>query len=237
MEPFVVNGDRAAIEYYAHSVFLSIRDYQGAYICGSSILNQKVLISAAHCFESCKNPGNVNAFVGNANRGKGKKYKVADFIIHELYDSHEVSNDIALAVLRVPLSLDKYVKRVSILKRPPPKKMAAVAGWGLIDEYNSIKSTWLHSTEQKVWTLAECRKVLPGIPKGCMCAGDTNENRYASEGDSGSALVINDFIQVGIVSFKRPETTRGLVVYTNVSYFYSWIKINSRNLYCKDKLG
>ncbi|CAF4787220.1 unnamed protein product [Pieris macdunnoughi] len=223
-EGFVVRGDKAQIEYFAHSVFLSIRDFGGAYVCGSSILNQKILLTAAHCFESCS-ASNVNAFVGNAHKSRGLKYRVSSFKIHENYDEDEIKNDIGLAVLERPLALGDNVKRVAILKSPPNKKLAIVAGWGLIDEEDGVRSSWLHSSNQKVWTLSECRRVLPGIPTGSLCAGDTTETSYASEGDSGSALIINDYIQVGLVSFKRPDTTRGLVVYSNVSYFYNWIKL------------
>ncbi|CAK1544233.1 unnamed protein product [Leptosia nina] len=237
MEPFVVGGNRAAIEYFAHSVFLSIRDYQGSYICGSSILNQKVLLSAAHCFETCISPGNIFAFVGNAHKSRGRKYQVSNFKIHENYDSNEVKNDIGLAILRVSLTLGASAKRVSIIPHPPAIKLGKVAGWGLIDETGGVRSSWLHSSTQRLWTLNKCREILPGIPNGCLCAGDTSEQSYASEGDSGSALVINGYIQVGLVSFKRPDTSRGLVVYTNVSHFYHWIRMNTRNLYCRERFG
>ncbi|CAH4012602.1 unnamed protein product [Pieris brassicae] len=179
-EGFVVGGDKAQIEYFAHSVFLSIRDVDGAYICGSSILNQKILLSAAHCFESCT-VSNIYAFVGNAHKSKGIKYRVSTYKIHESYDEDHVTNDIGLAVLQKPLTLGDNAKRVAIVKSPPIKKLAIVAGWGLIDEEDGVRSNWLHSSNQRLWTLSECRRVLPGIPAGSLCAGDTTEESYASE--------------------------------------------------------
>ncbi|KAJ8726596.1 hypothetical protein PYW07_001294 [Mythimna separata] len=51
-------------------------------------------------------------------------------------------------------------------------------------------------------------------------------------GDSGSALVVRGYIQIGLVSYKMPDVSRSLVVYTNTGYFYDWIKKISKKLYC-----
>lgn len=52
-----------------------------------------------------------------------------------------------------------------------------------------------------------------------------------SRGDSGSALIINKYVQIGIVSYKTADYS--LVVYTNVSYFYNWIKRAALKLFCR----
>ncbi|PZC81238.1 hypothetical protein B5X24_HaOG213339 [Helicoverpa armigera] len=67
---------------------------------------------------------------------------------------------------------------------------------------------------------------------GTLCAQNRNLNSYASRGDSGSALVVRGYIQIGIVSYKVPKISRSLVVYTDTGYFYDWITHNTKRLYC-----
>lgn len=52
MEPFIVDGVSARIEDYPHSVYLEVR-CKIQWICGASILNQNILLTAGHCLYSC----------------------------------------------------------------------------------------------------------------------------------------------------------------------------------------
>lgn len=69
MEPFVVGGLTKTIAEYPHSIYLAA-DCSKPWICGASVLNQNILITAAHCLKGCDvdNPEHlIEAFAGHEN--------------------------------------------------------------------------------------------------------------------------------------------------------------------------
>ncbi|XP_063358192.1 trypsin epsilon-like isoform X2 [Cydia amplana] len=233
-EGFIVGGDYVdSVKDFPHVAALYIyhSEGEGDNFCGSSILNQKILLTAAHCL--LDDVVKVTAFVGSLDKKMGKLHRIDRYQIHKRWDINTASNDIALVRLKKPLSLGTEVKRVILMKKPPKVKIAEVAGWGVTDEDYESETELLKHTKQKVWTLNECRKVLPRAPKGTICGGEKNSKKdYASNGDSGSGLVVNKKIIIGIVSYKLTEVSRSLVVYTDAAYFYDWILVESRRLAC-----
>ncbi|KAI8428259.1 hypothetical protein MSG28_002476 [Choristoneura fumiferana] len=140
---YVVEGDFAEIRQFPHAAFLYIEcgDEQSlikSYSCGSSILNQAILITAAHCLGHCVVERSfVTAFVGHKEKMRGSPYKGSSFKIHEKYDTREICNDIGLVRLKKALKLGEAVRRVSLRRHPPYDKPAKIAGWGYIDEYET----------------------------------------------------------------------------------------------------
>uniref|UniRef100_A0A2A4JL53 Peptidase S1 domain-containing protein n=1 Tax=Heliothis virescens TaxID=7102 RepID=A0A2A4JL53_HELVI len=118
------------------------------------------------------------------------------------------------------------------MANPPYNEKATVAGWGLVNEETLEKSPYLHYVDQYVRTAEECKAILGQVPAGTLCASSGNIKSYASRGDSGSALVVRGYIQIGIVSYKIPDISRSLVVYTDTGYFYDWITHQTKMLYC-----
>lgn len=53
-------------------------------------------------------------------------------------------------------------------------------------------------------------------------------------GDSGSALVVRGYIQIGIVSFKNPTVDTRVVVYTDTRYFLEWIEKSTETILCDE---
>ncbi|VVC99124.1 unnamed protein product, partial [Leptidea sinapis] len=224
-EPFVVNGNKVEYEdEFPHAVFIAVINPNGAFGCGSSMLNQKILLTAAHCIDYYDEIDYINAFAGSLRRYRGIKIRVLAFTIHEKFSSALMGNDIALALLKENLPLGDHVARVSIQRSLPNEHFGYIAGWGLTNEIKKERTAWLHSTRQTIWLANECRYEMR-VPIGCICGGDLDAENYP--GDSGSALVVKDYIQVGIVSYKNAAQSRSLSVYTDVSYFYEWIKSNS----------
>ncbi|XP_063618173.1 mite allergen Der f 3-like [Cydia splendana] len=233
-EGYIVGGDYVdSVTDFPHVAILWIAKPDGYdCFCGSSILNQKILLTAAHCFDDVVK---VTALAGSLDRQKGKLHHIDRYKQHKQWERRTVTNDIALARLKKPWSFGKTVKRVILMRKPPQAKTAEVAGWGITDEDYYSETDLLKHTKQKVWTLKECRKVLPKAPEGTICGGEKKSKKdFASSGDSGSGLVINKKIIIGIVSYKITEVSRSLVVYTNAPYFYDWVLVESRRLSCSE---
>ncbi|XP_050670610.1 serine protease 52-like [Leptidea sinapis] len=234
LQPHVVDGSKAPINKFPYSVFLLI-GVNGAVICGGSILNQRLILTAAQCFEGVKIETDIIPYAGSARKLVGKEYTTLRYAIHGAFFEHTMANDIALVLLEKSLHLGEDMQRIAVYRIPPVRTFAVVAGWGYINEVTGEQTEWLRKTRQKIWTYQECRKVVTGIPKGSLCGGDLQNTGYPSIGDSGSALVVDKYIQIGLVSFKRPQVTKSLVAYTNISYHYNWVVSTARKLYCKKK--
>ncbi|XP_063376830.1 hypodermin-B-like [Cydia fagiglandana] len=232
-EGFIVGGDYVKnIRKFPHVAFLTLQvaDSDDEYICGSSVLNQLVLVTAAHCLD---NIGIATASVGNVDREKGKMYRVAKFQQHEKWDTVNINHDVALCRLQKPLKLGPTVKRVVLMKKPPKARIADLAGWGVTDEEMYSDTVMLKHTRQKLWTHEQCRKILHNSPKGTICGGESKaKSDFASSGDSGSGLLVDNKIIVGLVSYKDTSVSRSLVIYTDVSYFYDWIMNTAKRLTC-----
>lgn len=135
-QSYIVGGKYARIQDFPHSAFLVIKCHKvefEEFTCGSSILNQLILLTAAHCFEDCRSGSKVLVSVGNRRKTKGNFYTVGKFASHGEYDGHVMKNDIAVAILSRPLVFGSSVKRVLLSHIGIYKEPALVAGWGITD--------------------------------------------------------------------------------------------------------
>lgn len=142
MEGFIVGGEYASIEDFPHAAFLSITcvsdDVTEKFSCGSSILNQVILLTAGHCVANCLPGSKILVSVGSSIKNSKHIYQVAAFVNHPLYDEEEFRNDIALAALTVPLIYSKAVSRVVLPQVGIYDEMAVLAGWGITDVINHL---------------------------------------------------------------------------------------------------
>lgn len=81
MEGNVVGGVSTEIQKYPHSVFLDGRcRAAGHWICGSAVLNQRILLTAAHCVTDCdwKNDDKTRlvAYAGHENLSEVINYSL-----------------------------------------------------------------------------------------------------------------------------------------------------------------
>ncbi|XP_063376602.1 collagenase-like [Cydia fagiglandana] len=234
MDGFIVGGNYSIIEDFPHVAFLHIKCKKvGATYCGASIINQAILLTAAHCLHTCTNKQNfsIKAYTGSVKKYKGDKYEVVGFQVHEQYIHKNFSNDIAMLVLKENLKFGKGVQKISLMRNVPQYKIAEIAGWGWIDDQNT-KTDLLKFTSQVIMSNEECLKKLPGIPPGTIC-GYNPDGSHPQRGDSGSALVIQKHIQIGLASFFKRNYSNKTLIYTNVTYFYDWIDKTAKNMFCQ----
>ncbi|XP_063530033.1 trypsin alpha-like [Cydia strobilella] len=234
MTGHIVGGFLSKIESFPFVVYISksCNLYRNS-SCGASILNQVILLTAAHCFKNC-DPFTINAYSGSIRKYSGFENKVISYKRHEDYHPNSHNNDIALLRLETELIFVRSVKRIILMKYPPNNTLAVVAGWGWTDSQGTRGDVLKH-TPQLVLDRETCASHLGNteIPMGMICGTDTEGDGYPEKGDSGSPLVINNNIQIGIVSFKRRRFTNHTIAYTHVPYFYDWIVENAKELYCK----
>lgn len=72
MEAFIVGAENARIDNFPHAVYLELSTNR-KWICGSAILNQDIILTAAHCLYTCVDTEcNINAFAGHESLYKVK---------------------------------------------------------------------------------------------------------------------------------------------------------------------
>jgi secreted trypsin-like serine protease len=199
--------------------------------CGGSIINDRWVITAAHCLEGV-NPTSVQIFSGSVNLNSGGNTSdVKRIIIHPNYIGESFDNDIALVELNTPLQMSNEQKAVVLPDKDINKELlrdgftATVSGWGVTE--TGKPSTSLRMVEIKHISERECKGSYgSAITENMICAGAAAKD--ACQGDSGGPLTVVDVngdpVLVGIVSWgKGCAQSKYYGVYTKVHNFVDWI--------------
>lgn len=109
----VVNGTDADIENYPYMVSIRVGT---SHNCGGSILNERWILSAAHCSGS-------SVEVGTDRLGQGRSITVSRWIRHEGYNGFTLEHDIAVLELAEPITFSSKAQPVSL-----PEPMYEVPG-------------------------------------------------------------------------------------------------------------
>lgn len=188
------------------------------YVCGGTIVNPRLVISAVHCFWdgifSKINPADeyhvvagkfFRQFSDPRERNQFQTVNVQrieypDGYLH--YDG-QFANDIALLILATGIEYRPHIAPACINFNygfeeltVKPGKYGRVAGWGLTESSGELSSQ-LKMIELPVVDRDECKKNLdrptrPFLTSDKYCAGALNLNVGVCQGDSGGGLLFRD---------------------------------------------
>ncbi|GMR49648.1 hypothetical protein PMAYCL1PPCAC_19843, partial [Pristionchus mayeri] len=218
-------------------------------MCGATVLNEKWLLTAAHCVMNATSKSYVNVGVKSLNKAK-KTLKISRIVPHPAFNFATVQNDIALLEVSSKIPMGPEVAPVCIIK--DDVRLLANADTGVVTGFgvslNQITSSIfveepseiLLETEVALQNGAKCSSKWRSLSGGTvrvnkdkqLCAGSYFHGTGA--GDSGGPLHVQDsagnFVQVGVTSFGA-NSPEGLIdqatypgVYTRVSAFVPWIQ-------------
>jgi len=239
--PKIVGGEDAKMGQLPWQVSLnsaSVADKELASFCGGSILNNRYILTAAHCVVSNNqvlNPSDLNISYGNVDLSKMISVDVESIIPHQSYNAVTMDNDIALLKLKTDVVMSNNTKPVTL---PKSKKEISdgtaltVSGYGRLSQ-GGATTTRLQFVDVPYILRSDCNSpaVYDGEILGSMiCAGILAGGKDSCQGDSGGPIVTKDTnTLVGIVSWgigcAQPNSPG---VYTNVAAFEKWIQNNSK---------
>ncbi|NXL47315.1 TM11E protease, partial [Podilymbus podiceps] len=230
----IIGGQRAQEGEWPWQASIQL---DGSHRCGASVISNKWLVTAAHCFRGGRDPRRWTASFGILLRPPKQKKYVRRIIIHENYSDFVLDHDYDVAVVELASAIE-FTSDVHSVCLPeashifPENTTCFVTGWGALENDGECYSVnQLRQAEVKIISTATCnrRKVYGGaITPGMLCAGYLEGQVDACQGDSGGPLVNANsrgiWYLVGIVSWGdecgKPNKPG---VYTRVTYYRDWI--------------
>ncbi|XP_010081488.1 PREDICTED: coagulation factor IX [Pterocles gutturalis] len=200
-------------------------DSQGVGFCGASIINEKWVVTAAHCLNA---GDNVTAVAGEYNTNEDdnteQRRKVVKILPHPTYDAtiNKHHNDIALLELDQPLSFNSYVTPICIGSR---EFTNALLKHGIATVLQILKVPFVDRPT--------CLKsTSTTILQNMFCAGFAAGGADTCGGDSGGPYtteIEGTWFLTGITSWGEECAKPGKYgIYTRVSKYLKWIKETTR---------
>ncbi|XP_050421254.1 venom protease-like [Adelges cooleyi] len=237
----IYGGDNAQLGDWPWMVVLGVREVEAKYRitkwpCAGTLISDKHILSAAHCF-SHKNKQQINiARLGEFNLDPNVDdvvqpidIGIEKIIVHESYDGKRSINDIALVELESLVKFNDYIQPICLPDGTPKitNSTLTVAGWGTTAD--DAENTVLKQVSVPVVKNKVCKRLYPSltIDQRVICAGDLKGGRDSCQGDSGGPLMLkmqNRHYLVGIVSYgmlcAEPNQPG---IYTRVIHYKKWI--------------
>ncbi|XP_057586018.1 transmembrane protease serine 11B-like protein [Hippopotamus amphibius kiboko] len=205
----------------------------GQHYCGASLISERYLVTAAHCFKNTQDPRNYTVSFGTKVSPPYMQHYIQQIIIHEDYIKGEHHDDIAVIVLTEKVLFKNDIHAVCLPEATqifPPGEGVVVTGWGALS-YDGKYPVLLQKAPVKIIDTNTCnaKEAYNGMVEDTMlCAGYMEGNIDACQGDSGGPLVHpnsrNIWYLVGTVSWGADcGAINKPGVYTRVTSYRNWI--------------
>jgi len=228
----IVGGEEAPKHEFPWQISLRALANLGQHICGGTIINERQVLTAAHCVEPVLSGfDTVIAGAHDRNFESGhQRRSVESLEAHVDHNNPRFNNDIAIITVTEPFDFsDPNVQPIGWFTQEdeqiPEQTICNSTGWGQTSGVNPFPPNHLQWAQLPIQTSENCQNVYTGtITEGEICAGD--DKATVCNGDSGGPLVCPDSNGIGklagIVSFGM-TACNAMAGFTRVSYYQDWI--------------
>ncbi|KAK4878214.1 hypothetical protein RN001_010720 [Aquatica leii] len=196
----IVGGEDADIN--DHLYVVSVEQYE-RHICGGCILNENMVLTAAHCTKEKKAETFRVRAGSNHTKTGGTVVNVTRVVQHPKFHQHTLNYDVCILELVASLTIGIKINLLLINEKVPIGAEAEAAGWGKTSE-NGDMASHLQKVKIKRITNGKCNLSYPGrITSAMFCF--FQDMKDACQGDSGGPLVYdNKLIGQNDCDSKRP---------------------------------
>ncbi|XP_066942649.1 trypsin-1-like [Macrobrachium rosenbergii] len=241
----IVGGTNAKMRHpWMVHLKMTVGKYNYEYRCGGTLVTNKHIVSAAHCFYGY-DIRTVDVALGKndlsvANEQGSVWRRTSTYKVHESYDDSLLLHDIAIVTIPEPVTYSDLILPICLppadLKIQGGEESVAI-GWGATS-YGGQEALVLQEVNLTVQSNSQCQSdwrkkfgdLYFEIFDSQLCT--KNAGKDTCSGDSGGPLlykVNGTWTLIGITSFgyrcADPDVGG---VYTRVSKYINWIKTNTQ---------
>lgn len=222
----IVGGFNAGTNQFPYQVSLRATNNINFHFCGGAIVNNRYIISAAHCTIG-RGATTVRIVMGtNFLNSGGVAHTSLRVVNHPSYNANTIANDVSVVQTQATIGFTAAIQPISMGSGQTGAVAAVVSGWGGTTVNGGASPNHLQGLNTRTITNAECQSRHTAANAAFVFAHKictwTQAGQGICQGDSGGPLVAGGQV-VGIVSWNIPCARGFPDAYDRVSHHLSWI--------------